>query len=476
MPSSNSTSKAKSRSQPAPTFICQIPLRVIRAHARILSLRLEAARQVDNACLGEALCRARLVRERQRAFWAHLDGYVAQKLGSRAFAAANAWLLRQRGRPRCKGCRQLDTVEGKAHHAGIRWRDDHVEWFGPNLPALIDTDDPVIPYALGCRVKYVRLVRRKLGGRDRFWAQLACEGIPYRKPKRKTGDGEVGVDIGPSTVAVVGEGTALLIPFCDEVVRSHRTIRRLQRKLDRQRRANNPEYDLPGGRVKPGPKTWVESTRQCRIQDQLAERLRRESAHRKTRHGRLANRVLALGRVIKTEQLSCRALQRQYGRSVSARVPGMFLSILRRKAESAGGRVIEFPTRTTTLSQVCHGCGAIKKKPRSQRIHACECGVEMQRDLYSAFLAWCGGEDNCLHADTAREALVGCGTAPAGGVEQCEPTCEWKGVAFVLLWGCAPESERVARGRGNSQGRGPGCCSASARRCREPGRGGGDVS
>jgi len=413
-----------------------------------LNARLEAARQLYNACLGEALIRAQLlldsqayrkaqllpkgeertasfrdarrsvgftdaalqryaVRLRQRAFRDALDVHVTQKLASRAFAAVNAWLLGKRGRPRFKGCRQLDTVEGKSNHAGIRWREDHVEWLGVRLPAVIDPGDPVIAHTLGCRVKYVRLVRRKMRGRDRFYAQLVCEGTPYRKPRHRIGEGEVGLDIGPSTLAVVGEEGAWLAPFCEEVVRKHRTIRRLQRKLDRQRRANNPQNFLPDGRVKPGPKRWVKSNRQRQTQDELADLLRREAAHRRTLHGRLANRVLALGRIVKMEKLSYRAFQRQYGRAVSVRAPGKFVSILRRKAESAGGRVIEFSTRTTKLSQVCHGCGAVRKKPLSLRVHACECGVKMQRDLYSAFLARCVGEDGLLHADRAHVAWSG---------------------------------------------------------------------
>ena len=88
--------------------------------------------------------------------------------------------------------------------------------------------------------------------------------------------------------------------------------------------------------------------RQRQTQDQLAEQLGREAAHRKTLHGRMANRVLALGQVVKMEKLSYRAFQRQYGRAVGVRAPGLFVSILRRKAEGAGGKVIEFPTRPTS--------------------------------------------------------------------------------------------------------------------------------
>ena len=45
-----------------PSFVCEVPLRVSHAQERILLARLEAARQVYNACLGQARRRVRLVR------------------------------------------------------------------------------------------------------------------------------------------------------------------------------------------------------------------------------------------------------------------------------------------------------------------------------------------------------------------------------------------------------------------------------
>ncbi len=169
----------------------------------------------------------------------------------------------------------------------------------------------------------------------------------------------------------------------------------------------NPQNYLPDGRVKPGPKRWVISRRQRHTLDRLAELHRREAAHRKSLHGELANHVLAMGKVIKLEKVPYRSYQRRFGRSVSLRAPGTFVAMLRRKAESAGGRVIEFPTKDTKLSQTCHHCGTVQKKPLAQRVHRCACGIVMQRDLYSAFLARCVGDDEMLHAGTARERWPG---------------------------------------------------------------------
>jgi len=87
------------------------------------------------------------------------------------------------------------------------------------------------------------------------------------------------------------------------------------------------------------------------------------------------------------ERLSYRALQKRYGRSIGFRGPGTFVAHLRRKAANAGAEIDEFLTGSTRLSQTCV-CGAIEKKPLSQRWHSCACGVgPVQRDLFSAWLA-----------------------------------------------------------------------------------------
>jgi hypothetical protein len=230
-----------------------------------------------------------------------------------------------------------------------------------------------------------------------------CEGKPYQKPKNRVGEGDVGLDLGPSTIATVAEQEAFLARFCDELAPRQKEIRRLQRQIDRQRRANNPDcYDEKGRAIK-GKKPTRKSARQRKTETKLAELHRQQAAHRKSLHGQMANRVLRMGNVFKLEKLSYLAFQRQYGRSVGMRAPGMFVEHLRRKAESAGASVVEFPTRTTRLSQTCHGCGTVEKKPLSQRWHKCDCGVVAQRDLYSAFLARCV-EDGRLNADLAKAA------------------------------------------------------------------------
>lgn len=331
----------------------------------------------------------------------HLDSLTMQALASRAFKAVQQHAFGRRGRPRFKGYNQLDSVQGKNNISGIRWKADRVEWKGLQLDAIINEHDPVVAHGLSHRVKYVRLVRRKLNGRPRFYVQLVCEGQPYQKPKNKPGEGYVGLDLGPSTIAAVSEDAAFLTLFCGELDDHHREMRRLQRQLDRQRRANNPENYHADGTVRGGKRTWYSSARMRKTQAKLAELHRTQAAYRKSLHGQLVNRIVRLGDVIQLEDISYRAFQRRFGKSVANRAPGMFVETLKRKAESAGGVVNEFPTWHTRLSQTCHHCGTVKKKPLSQRWHVCDCGVAAQRDLYSAFLAMCIDDEtlNVGHAD-----------------------------------------------------------------------------
>lgn len=409
------------------SHILELPLQTNRGQARTLNVRLDAARQVYNACLGEALRRLRLVRqsrefqraremlkgkERTAAFrelnaelgfreydlhayakqfnhsWLgqHLDIHVIQKLATQAFKAAQQYAFGKRGRPRFKGKRGLHSVEGKNNAAGVRFRNNAVCWLGLKLPCRIERGDPVAEYGLGQRIKYSRIVRREVRGKQRWYVQLVLEGKPYQKPKNAPGDQLVGLDIGPSTVAIVDDGEARLEQFCAPIEDKDREVRRLSRALDRSRRATNPENYNADGTVKPGPKRWYRSRRYRKVLAQKAEVQRRLAAHRKSLQGRLANEVIRRGTVIRTEDISYRSFQRNFGRSVGRRAPGLFVSMLERKAASAGGRVEMLPTQKLALSQMCI-CGAKTKKPLSQRQHSCGCGVTAQRDLFSAFLA-----------------------------------------------------------------------------------------
>jgi len=186
------------------------------------------------------------------------------------------------------------------------------------------------------------------------------------------------------------EGKADLVTFCEELVPNVSQKRRLQRQLERQRRANNPDNYDAKGRVKKHSKTrlhWKESQRYKATRRRHANAERRLAAHRKSLHGKLAHDIIKVGNTIQIEKTSFKGWQKQYGRSVGLRAPGTFVAHLTRIVAKTGGALREISAFKTQLSQYCHQCGRCVKKARSQRWHHCPCGLgPVQRDLYSAFL------------------------------------------------------------------------------------------
>ncbi|GHO73940.1 hypothetical protein KSD_17110 [Ktedonobacter sp. SOSP1-85] len=446
--------KEQQEKRPAtPTFLLELPLVVNAGQASRLRAHLEAARQLYNAILSQGQKRLRCMRadpawhvartlprtqkaERAAAFSAlrktygfteaalheavkglrvgwiaeHIEAVLAQTLASRAYRALNRVCLGKAKRVRFKSRgRGFSNIENKRNDTSLRFvlqapeagNAGFVLWNGDQLPALIDWKDEVVTHGLRHRIKYVRLIRRPASSPraagadaqgDRYVVQLALEGKPHHKPKHTIGTGTVGGDWGPSTLALVPqEGEASLEVFCAELAPEARAIRRLQRQMDRQRRAANPEhYDEKGRIKKQGNKKlqWKQSRRYQATRRRKATRERKLAAHRKSLHGRKVHEVMKLGTTIIIEKISYKAWQKQFGKSVGLRAPGMFVELLRRTVASTGGTLVEVPTRTTALSQWCHGCGRRVKKPLSQRWHQCACGVgPAQRDLYSAFLA-----------------------------------------------------------------------------------------
>jgi len=96
-------------------------------------------------------------------------------------------------------------------------------------------------------------------------------------------------------VAIVGDTKAELKQFCNEIVPKQKEKRRLQRKQDRQRRANNPQNYNENGTVKKGNKKWKRSNRYKQTSSEIAELERKLAAHRKSLHGRDINKIIAIG-------------------------------------------------------------------------------------------------------------------------------------------------------------------------------------
>ncbi|WP_446395017.1 RNA-guided endonuclease TnpB family protein [Coleofasciculus sp. E1-EBD-02] len=425
-----------------PSFITTIPLVVTSQLESELLSRFQAGRQLYNACLNEAMVRMRLVQKsshyqlakklpkgkaRTKAFsearrqyryseyelqayatvvanaskWIaqKVDSNTQQKLATRAFQASEKVMFGRAKKVRFKVPSRFRSMEGKTNKQGIRWNGDHLLWGKLKLNALICPNNPVMMHGLASEIKYVRILWKEINGKRRWYAQLINKGEPYQKAANFVNPGVVGLDLNISNVAYVAHSNAGLLPFAEKVPTFEREISSLQRKMQRSQRQSNPDnYEpdflarkgrkavLKKGKPKKGCSSWNKSKRYQKLTATKRELERRKAEYCKSQNRRLVNDILRNGNQIKTEKVSVKGWQKNWGKAIGAKSPGFFQSELKRKAEKAGGSFYQFSTPKTALSQT-HLTGERIKKSLSERVHYDKSGVVMHRDLMSAFLS-----------------------------------------------------------------------------------------
>jgi len=158
-------------------------------------------------------------------------------------------------------------------------------------------------------LKYNRLVRRFEFGEWNYYVQSIFEGTLPTKHTSELG-GSVGIDIGTSTIAVSSYYQTELEELAKDVTIDEQEVARLQRKLDRQRRANNPHKYNEDGTIKRGVRQlWVDSKEYLKTKAELSELSRRATEQRKLAYKTLANKIVRMGSTFVVEQMSFKGLQ-----------------------------------------------------------------------------------------------------------------------------------------------------------------------
>lgn len=304
------------------------------------------------------------------------------------------------------------SVAGKSGGVEIIFRGSCVEWKGLKLPVKLDPGNAYEEEMLQKRVKYCRIIKKAGKKKTHWYVQLMLEGKPAVKFDKSTGElrhpigtGAVGIDIGPQTIAFAAETEVSLMELADRVRNIEHEKRLIQRKMDRSRRAANPDNYAEDGTVKRGIRlVWVKTKRYLRLQHMLSHLQRQQAEVRKRQHTELANHLLSLGDRFYVEDMEWPALthrakkteisektgrykrKKRFGKSVGNKAPAMLIGILNQKLLSLGlDGIVKVPT-AVRASQFNHLSGEYHKKPLGQRWNEMSDGRRVQRDMYSAFL------------------------------------------------------------------------------------------
>lgn len=451
-----------------PTYTIEFPLHIPMWQQHRLEKKFKVARLVYNSCLGESLKRHRAVKSNkeyrkllkepkskerntqlsdirlkygfseygihnfvksiQKKFKEHIGSFEAQKLATRAFQAVEKLHFGKSKKIHFKKITDDISVENKSNKTGLRYADGNIIWGDKptkkntkpknrlSMPISPKANDEYAHVALMDVTKYVRILKREVRGKTRYFVQLIQEGYPPSKRNRMVSNDEtkrVGIDIGTSTIAICSADKVSLQELAPECKADERKLRRIQRKMDRSKRSTNSNNFNQNGTVKKGKLTWTFSKKYKDLRKERKEIYRKMSAQRKMSHEKLANQILSLGSDVRVETMRFQSLQKRaknttrnkkngkinrkkrFGKSISNRAPAMLLTIINRKLGYQGRSLKKIDTYATKASQFNHITGQYSKKQLSDRWN--DFGEFLiQRDLYSAFLI--GNTNETLHA------------------------------------------------------------------------------
>jgi putative transposase len=263
------------------------------------------------------------------------------------------------------------------------------------------------------RDQHARIMRATVTRSGSKWfVSFTVERSPKQRRARRP-RAAVGVDVGLARLATLstGESFANARPLQDSLQK----LRRLQRQLDRQRRACNPDNYLPDGRVKPAPSNWAKSKRMLRTEQRLRRQhervanLRREQAHQLTTY--LTREFGVIG--VETLMVKNLLANRRLARHIADVGWGTILAQLKYKTSWSDGSMLVAADRLYPSSKTCSGCGTVRAKlALSERVFNCEaCRLVINRDLNAALnlarmaqhRAQAEGNEQCYVACTGRE-------------------------------------------------------------------------
>lgn len=342
----------------------------------------------------------------------NIDSSTAQKIAKNLWRAYDRFFYGNGEKIRYKKYGSFNSLEGKSNDTGIRFREDTICWNELKIPVVIDYNNYYECQALEANIAYCRIIRKYVRNKYKYYVQIVFKGNPPVKVDMKTdeikhsiGQGDVGIDIGVSTIAYSSNADVKILELADKVQDIENEKRRLLRKMDRSLRATNPDnYNENGTIKKQGCKkvVWNKSNHYIKYQNRLKELYRKQADVRKYQHECLANQIVSLGNNIYVETMNFSGLakkstkteqndkgrykrKKRFGKSIANRAPAMLLEIIDRKLSYYGKHLIKIDTWSAKASQFNHFDGTYKKKSLSQRWNDFN-GIKVQRDMYSAFL------------------------------------------------------------------------------------------
>ena len=318
------------------------------------------------------------VKQMQNHFKDNIDSFTAQKIATQLWKSYDKLFYGNGNKIYYKRHGELNALEGKSNRTGIRFKDNTILWNGLKIPVVIDYDNDYEYQAMQSKICYNRIIRKYIRNKYKYYVQIVFKGNPPIKLIAETGEikhymgtGDVGLDIGTRTIAISSQSDVKILELADRIQNIEDQKKKLLRKIDRSRRATNPEnYNEDGTIKKHGNKKvlWNQSNHCIKYQNKLKELYRKQADIRKYQHECLANYIISLGNKVYVEKMNFAGLQKRakktekndkgrfkrkkrFGKSLANKAPSMLLTIIDRKLRYYGEKLIEINTSEARASQ-----------------------------------------------------------------------------------------------------------------------------
>jgi putative transposase len=205
------------------------------------------------------------------------------------------------------------------------------------------------------KIKTLSVTRRNRKWYVSFVVECSSEPVP------ETGK-EIGIDVGLKAFITTSDGGQIEPP--KYLRKSEKQLAKAQKKLSRRQKDSNRRRKA----------ARLVAKKHEHITNQRLDFCHKVAFSLVKAYDGFAVETLNIKGMVKNKHLS---------KSISDASWGIFLRVLKGKAESAGRWCREVPSNGT--SQMCSNCGEIVKKPLAIRTHNCpHCGLILDRDLNAA--------------------------------------------------------------------------------------------
>lgn len=191
------------------------------------------------------------------------------------------------------------------------------------------------------------------------WFATFCVEQEKKQPKANNGK-EIGIDLGLKDFATLSDGIKITNPKHIKIYENKLAF--IQRGLSKKKNKSS---------------NWEKAKlKVARLHEKVAD-CRIDFLHKLSTDFVNAYSLIAL------EKLQSQKMAEQnYGKSINDVGWSMFTNMLSYKAEDAGCEIMFVNPKNTT--KMCSNCGALTTKTLWDRIHKCDCGLEIDRDINAA--------------------------------------------------------------------------------------------